>query len=84
MLYCYSVYRQETMKQDPAELGISLSPIPPGFTDERQPLDGFVFGAMKAHSRRAYRTHAAALESTNKQMAAPFRSARGSLSMLPF
>jgi hypothetical protein len=35
-------------------------------------LDRFIFAAMKARSRRADRTDAVALESTNKLIAAPF------------
>jgi hypothetical protein len=46
--------------------------IPPGFTDEMQPLDRFVFGVMKAQSRRMYRSYAAGLEPVNKAIAAAF------------
>jgi hypothetical protein len=35
-------------------------------------LDRFTFWAMKVRGRRASGTHAAALESTNKRIAAPF------------
>jgi hypothetical protein len=72
VLDCYSVHRQEAMKEYAAELAIHLLFIPPGLTDELQPLDRFVFGAMKAHRRRMYRRHAAALEPLNKQIAAAF------------
>jgi hypothetical protein len=34
---CDSVHRHEAMRQYVAELGIELSSIPPGLTDERQP-----------------------------------------------
>jgi hypothetical protein len=60
VLDCDSVHRQEAMKQYAAELAIDLLSTLPGLTHERQPLDCFVFGAMKARSRRVYRTHAAA------------------------
>lgn len=72
VLDCYSVHRQEGMKRLAADLGIHLLFIPPGLTDEMQPLDRFVFGAMKAHARRMYRNHAAALEPVNKPIAAAF------------
>jgi hypothetical protein len=47
------------MKQYAAELGINLLFIPPGFTEELQPLDCFVFAAMKANRRRMYRVQVA-------------------------
>jgi hypothetical protein len=72
VLDCYAVHRQQSMKNFAAELGIHLLFIPPGLTDELQPLDRFVFGVMKAHGRRMYRVHAAAIEPTNKPMAAAF------------
>jgi hypothetical protein len=57
ILDCYSVHRQETMRKCAQELGINLVFIPPGLTDELQPLDRFVFGVMKATCRRLYRLH---------------------------
>jgi hypothetical protein len=39
VLSCDSVHRQEATKQYAAKLGIDLLSIPPGLTDERQPLD---------------------------------------------
>jgi hypothetical protein len=65
------VYHQEAVKQYAAEFGIYLLSIRPGLINERQPLDRFLFGAMKARSLRGYGTHDTALESTNKQIAAP-------------
>jgi hypothetical protein len=39
------------MKKYAEDLGIHLLFIPPGLTDEMQPLDRFAFGVMKAHGR---------------------------------
>jgi hypothetical protein len=39
VLDCYSVHRQEAMRQDAAELGIYLLSVPTGLAEERQPLD---------------------------------------------
>jgi hypothetical protein len=57
VLDCYSVHRAEAMRTHAAELGIHFLFIPPGLTDEFQPLDRFVFGAMKATCRRLYALH---------------------------
>jgi hypothetical protein len=72
ILDCYPVHRQEAMKQWPAELGINLLFILPGLTDELQPLDRFVFGAMKANCRWMYRVQVAEEGMMNKQVAASF------------
>jgi hypothetical protein len=49
ILDCHSVHRQEKLKQYAAELGINLFLIPPGLTDEFQPLDRFAFGVMQSN-----------------------------------
>jgi hypothetical protein len=54
ILDCYSVHRQEELKYYTAELGISLLFIPPGLTDEFQPIDSFLFGVMKGNCRWMY------------------------------
>jgi hypothetical protein len=56
---CYTVHRQAAMKQYAAKLGINLLFIPPGLTVELQPLDRFVFRAMKANCRRMYQVQVA-------------------------
>jgi hypothetical protein len=48
ILDCSSVHRSAEIKQYAAELGIRLWFIPAGHTDELQPLDRAVFGAIKA------------------------------------
>jgi hypothetical protein len=57
MLLCYSVSREEAMKAHTEELGIPLIFIPPGLTDKLQPLNRFVFGAMKGMFRQLYVLH---------------------------
>jgi hypothetical protein len=57
VLDCYSVHRADVMRSHAEELGIHLVFIPPGMTDEFQPLDRFVFGAMKSTCRRLYSLH---------------------------
>jgi hypothetical protein len=57
LLDCHSVHRAKAMRRHARELGIHLLFIPPGLTDELQPIDRFVFGAMKATCRRLYRLH---------------------------
>jgi hypothetical protein len=68
----YAVHRQEAMKQYTAEFGINLLFIPPGLTDELQPLDHLVFRAMTANCRQIYRVQAAEEGVMNKQVAASF------------
>jgi hypothetical protein len=53
VLDCYSLHRQEAMRQYAAEVGIYLLSVPAGLTEERHPLERFVFGAMKVHSRQS-------------------------------
>jgi hypothetical protein len=71
---CHSVQRQDIMRKHAHNLGINLWFIPPGLTDELQPLDHFVFGVMKATCRRLYRMHSDwdPEVQMNKEMAAAF------------
>jgi hypothetical protein len=55
ILDCYFIHRQKATKSHAASLGINLLFIPPGMTDELQPLDRYVFGVMKANCRHSYR-----------------------------
>jgi hypothetical protein len=48
LLDCYSAHRIDAVKEAAARLGITLHFIPPGLTDEYQPLDRAVFGVVKA------------------------------------
>lgn len=57
VLDCYSVHRTEAMRSYAESIRIHLVFIPPGLTDEFQPLDRFVFGAMKAAFRRLSERH---------------------------
>jgi hypothetical protein len=54
VLDCYSVHRSSETKAHAASLGIRLWFIPAGHTDELQPLDRAVFGAMKGTFRRRF------------------------------
>ena len=55
VLDCYSVHRTDEIRQLAKTLGIELIFIPPGLTDEYQPLDRAVFGVMKQHFRQLWR-----------------------------
>lgn len=55
LLDCYSVHRCDEVRQLAESLFIELIFIPPGLTDEFQPLDRAVFGVMKQHFRRLWR-----------------------------
>jgi hypothetical protein len=57
ILNCSAVHRQDAMRQFAQDLGTNLVFIPRGLTDEFEPLDHFVFGAMKATCRRLYGLH---------------------------
>jgi hypothetical protein len=59
VLDCYSVHRDATVRSEAEALNIFLEFLPPGMTDAFQPLDRYVFGAMKAMCRRLYRQSAA-------------------------
>jgi hypothetical protein len=57
VLDMYSVHRAEKSRVVARELGIELHFIPPGWTDELQPLDRYVFGALKSVCRRLFHRH---------------------------
>jgi hypothetical protein len=54
ILDCYSVHRTPEIKRYAKARGIRLWFIPAGHTDELQPLDRAVFGAIKAIFRRRF------------------------------
>jgi hypothetical protein len=54
VLDCHSVHRSSEIRDRAANLGIRLWFIPAGHTDEPQPLDRAVFGALKATFRRRF------------------------------
>jgi hypothetical protein len=54
VLDCHSVHRSAEIRDRAASLGIRLWFIPAGHTDDFQPLDRAVFGAMKARFRRRF------------------------------
>jgi hypothetical protein len=53
-LDCYSVHRSERAKELASQLGIDLYFIPPGTTDEPQPLDRSVFAVLKAAAKKPF------------------------------
>ena len=55
VLDCYSVHRAADMKDLANALNIEFVYVPVGATDELQPLDRYVFGAMKSIARRKWR-----------------------------
>jgi hypothetical protein len=55
VLDCYAAHRNDTVKVFARNLGIDLYFIPPGMTDEFQPLDRSVFGVVKSHAKRLFR-----------------------------
>jgi hypothetical protein len=57
ILDAYSVHRSESSRAVAEELGIELHFIPPGWTDQLQPLDRYVFGALKSVCRRLFHRH---------------------------
>jgi hypothetical protein len=74
VLDSYSVHRSAATKEYAAAIGINLLFIPPGMTDEFQPLDRYVFGVMKSNCRRTYRLFVQANPGAivDQQMAAAF------------
>jgi hypothetical protein len=54
ILDSYSVHRSDKTRAYAGELNIELRFIPPGWTDGLQPLDRYIFGAMKATCRRLF------------------------------
>jgi hypothetical protein len=57
ILDAYSVHRAESSRTLARSLGICLQFIPAGWTDELQPLDRYVFGALKSICRRLFHRH---------------------------
>ena len=55
LLDLYSVHRSEEIKQLAESLMIRLIFIPPGMTDQYQPLDRRVFGVLKQYMRLLWR-----------------------------
>jgi hypothetical protein len=74
VLDCYSIHRQPAMRQYAEDLGIHLLFIPRGLTDDLQPLDRYVFRAMKGLCRRLYRMHceSAGSDEMTQQVATAF------------
>jgi hypothetical protein len=62
VLDCYSVHRNQRIRDAAADLGIVLKFVPAGMTDELQPLDRAVFGIMKSAMRRMWRQYCADCE----------------------
>jgi hypothetical protein len=71
---CHSAHREEAMRVYAEELGIHLLFIQPGRTNEWQPLDRSVFGAMKGVCRRVYELYCRSdpFFSVTKKLAAAF------------
>ena len=63
----HSSHRTEIVKELAKNLDVLLHFIPPGATDELQPLDRRVFGVLKATARRLFRERPT--ESRNKRQA---------------
>jgi transposase len=57
VLDCFSVHRSREARELADELRIRLHFIPPGWTDELQPLDRYVFGALKSMCRRLFQRY---------------------------
>jgi hypothetical protein len=55
VLDCYAAHRNALVKEFAANLGIDLYFIPPGMTDEFQPLDRSVFSVLKSHAKLFFR-----------------------------
>jgi transposase-like protein len=54
LLDSYSAHRTQNIKDTAARLGINLHFIPPGMTDQFQPLDRKVFGVLKASAKSLF------------------------------
>jgi transposase len=50
----YSASQMNAIRETAASLGITLYFIPPGLTDEFQPLDWIVFRVLKSHAKRLF------------------------------
>ena len=55
ILDCYSIHKEEAIRTISQTLNIELIFVPPGATDELQPLDRYVFGTMKGVAERKWR-----------------------------
>lgn len=55
ILDMYAAHRMEDIRAAAEDLNIELHFIPPGMTDEFQPLDRRVFGCLKASGKAAFR-----------------------------
>ena len=55
VLDCYKTHKSEVTRNLANFLKISLHFIPPGMTDEFQPLDRKIFGIVKAYAKNLYR-----------------------------
>jgi hypothetical protein len=62
ILDAYAAHRTEATRETARGLGIELVFIPPGATDRLQPLDRRIFGVLKAHARRSWRSYYHATE----------------------
>ena len=52
VLDCYSAHKTDDIRKLAQTLNMELVFVPPGMTDELQPLDRYIFGAMKSIARR--------------------------------
>ena len=57
ILDVYKAHRTDMVKQKAQQLGIELVFIPPGCTDQCQPLDISVFAVLKAHAKALRREY---------------------------
>ena len=55
ILDCYSIHKEQEISDLSQALNIELIFIPPGATDELQPLDRYIFGTMKGIAKRKWR-----------------------------
>ena len=52
---CYSVHRKQIIQSLANTLNIDVMFVPPGCTDQLQPLDRYVFGSLKGIAKRKWR-----------------------------
>ena len=57
VLDLYAAHKMKEVKDMAKEMNIELHFIPPGMTDEYQPLDRRVFGCLKASGKAKFRQH---------------------------
>jgi hypothetical protein len=55
VLDCYTAHNTGRIRKVAEQLGITLHYIPPGLTDELQPLDRKMFGVLKAKAKALFR-----------------------------